>query len=189
MKKILLCLALVSALFLVGCNNNNKPNNENNVNNNNNNSVVEQDENKETENEEEEDDSPIVQYESPDFSEKAGFKVNLGSSLEGVTYDSIFLVNKTTAQLDLIFPDQTIGTLLVEPRGSSHLYEKDDTIQVGDVEVAMKVGADGISVYEWTKNEQTYVYSTTLNIKDSNLLTNLVNDVSIEITDEETFRF
>ena len=53
----------------------------------------------------------------------------------------------------------------------------------------MKVGADGISVYEWTKNEQTYVYSTTLNIKDSNLLTNLVNDVSIEITDEETFRF
>lgn len=186
MKKILLCLALVSALFLVGCNDNKNPNNENNVNNNNNNSVVE--ENKNTQ-EEEEDNSPIVKYESPDFSEKAGFKVNLGSSLEGVTYDSIFLVNKTTAQLDLIFPDKTIGTLLVEPRGSSHLYEKDDTIQVGDTEVAMKVGADGISVYEWTKNEQTYVYSTTLNLKDSDLLSKLVNDVSIEITDEETFRY
>lgn len=192
MKKILLCLALVSALFLVGCNDNKNPNNVDNVNNNNNNnSVVEQTKDQDTnKNEEkEEDNSPIVKYDSPDFSEKAGFKVNLGSSLEGVTYDSIFLVNKTTAQLDLIFPDKTIGTLLVEPRGTSHLYEKDDTIQVGDVEVAMKVGADGISVYEWTKDEQTYVYSTTLNLKESDLLTKLVNDVSIEVTDEETFRY
>lgn len=192
MKKILLCLALVSALFLVGCNDNKNPNNVDNLNNNNNNnSVVEQTKDQDTnKNEEkEEDNSPIVKYDSPDFSEKAGFKVNLGSSLEGVTYDSIFLVNKTTAQLDLIFPDKTIGTLLVEPRGTSHLYEKDDTIQVGDVEVAMKVGADGISVYEWTKDEQTYVYSTTLNLKESDLLTKLVNDVSIEVTDEETFRY
>lgn len=187
MKKLLLCLALCSALFLVGCNNNEKTNNNitnNNTTNNNNNSVVDNVDEKP----EEEDESPIVQYENPDFSEKAGFKVNLGASLQGVTYDSIFLVNNTTAQLDLIFPDKTIGTLLVESMGASHLYDKDDSVLIGDIEVAIKVGADGISVYEWTKDDYTYVYSTTLNIKDSELLTNLVNDVAIEVT-EDAHRF
>jgi len=184
MKKILLCLSLCAALFLVGCNNNEKTNNENNPNNNNNNNniVVSGEETPE------EDESPIVQYDSPDFTEKAGFKVNLGTSLEGVTYDSIFLMNNSTAQLDLIFPDKTIGTLLIDSMGSTHLYDKDETVFVEDTEVSIKVGADGISVYEWVKDDYTYVYSTTLNLKGSETLNSLVNEVSVEVKDELEFR-
>ena len=182
MKKLLLCVALCSALFLVGCNNNNNQNkvnnntNNNSSNNNSNTSVVDP--------VEEIPNDPIVQYESPDFSEKAGFKIDLGSSLEGVTYDSVFLMNNSTAQLDLVFPDKSIGTLLIDSRGSSHLYDIDDTLYVGETTVSVKVGADGITVYEWMKDNYAYVYSTTSDLKNSQTLTNLVNDISINVTNE-----
>lgn len=187
MKKLLLCLTLC-ALCLVGCNNNNQQgkNNNNHNNNNNNNSVV-SNENQTPEEEEEEDDEPIVKYEDTDFSKKAGFKVNLTGSLEGVTYDSIFLMNNTTAQLDLIFPDKTIGTLMIDSMGSTHLYDAEEKIYVGDTEVAIQVGADGISVYEWVKDNYAYTYSTTLDLRNSQTLSNLINDVTIEVT--EDFRF
>lgn len=182
MKKILLCLALCSALFLVGCNKETKePNNPNNSNTNN---VIQSGENAQ-----EKEEPPIVTYDTPDFSEKAGFKVNLGSSLEGVTYDSVFLMHNTTAQLDLIFPDQTIGTMLIDSFGSNHIYEKDDSVFIGDIEVSIKAGADGINVYGWQKDNYDFVYSTTLNLKDSDTLKNLVNDVSVEITNENKLHF
>lgn len=177
MKKILLCLTLC-ALCLVGCNNNTN-NNTPSGNQNGNNPVISGETNLP-----EEDDSPIVKYEDTDFSKKAGFKVNLGASLEGVTYDSIFLMNNSTAQLDLIFPDKTIGTLLVDSMGSTHLYDADEKLYVGDIEVAVQVGADGITVYEWVKNDYAYTYSTTVDLRNSQTLTNLVNDVTVDVNED-----
>lgn len=179
MKKILLLLALCAALFLVGCNNNENKVQNNNTNNNqqqNNSQNANNDQNQE----EEEDEAPILVYDSPDFSDKAGFKVNLGAGLDGVIYDSIFLMNRSTAQLDLIFPDNTIGTLLVDSTNSSHIYEADDVVLVGDTKVSVEVGADGIIVYEWTKDDYVYVYSTAQDIKNSQKLKDLVNGISIE---------
>lgn len=178
MKKILLCLALCSAIFLVGCNDNKEPQN---VNPSGEGTNINQSEMSE------EDEAPIVSYDTPDFSEKAGFKVNLGASLQAVTYDSIFLINKSSAQLDLIFPDQTIGTLLVEPMGGGHIYEEDERLYVGDVEVAVQVGADDIIVYEWERDNYLYTYSSKTDIRGTDTLSNLVNDVSVEVTDDNMF--
>lgn len=175
MKKILLLLALCTALCLVGCNNNEQNNNNNEQNNT---QVSDNNQN----NEEKENETGIVVYEKPDFSEKAGFKVNLGSGLEDVKYDSIFLIHDTTAQLDLIFPDNSIGTLLVDTNGYEHLYDADDSVLIGETKVSIEIGADGIIVYEWLKDGVAYTYSTAKDIKDSEVLANLVNNLVLEKT-------
>ena len=146
MKKLLLLLALCISVCLVGCNkneNNNQNNNQNNLNTNQPSNV---------DNNQSQEEPPIVVYDSPDFSEKAGFKVTLNSSLEGVKYDSIFLMNNSTAQLDLVFPDNSIGTLLVDSTNSTHIYNANDAALVGDINVSIESGADGINVYEWSKD-------------------------------------
>ena len=179
MKKMLLCFSLIAALCLVGCNNNENNNGDVQNNNNNNSNLTNQ-----SGSQEEENNNPIIQYSSPttdDFSDKSGFKVELSNSLEGVKYDSVFLINETAAQLDLIFPDNSIGTLLIDSMNSTHIYEPDDATFVGDTKVSIKVGADGIRDYEWVKNNYTFVYSTKTDIKDTNTLTSLVNDVSINV--------
>ena len=183
MKKLLLCTTLILALFLVGCNNNKS----NNADNNNNNIIQNQEQNQgqnQGQNQEVKDDTPVVVYDNPDFSEKAGFKVSLGDSLKGVTYDSIFLTNNATAQLDLKFPDGSIGTMLVDSMNTSHLFKPDDAVFVGDIKVSIETGADGIMVYEWEKDNYTFVFSTTAALKDSQKLKDLVNDLAVEQTNK-----
>ena len=182
MKKLLLCTTLILALFLVGCNNN-KPNN-NDKNNTQNHSQEQNQGQNQQQNQEVKDDTPVVVYDNPDFSEKAGFKIVLGNSLKGVTYDSIFLTNNTTAQLDLKFPDGSIGTMLVDSTNSSHLFKPDDAIFVGDIKVSIETGADGIMVYEWEKDNYTFVLSTSASLKDSQRLKDLVTDLTVEQTNK-----
>ena len=161
MKKILLILVLCSSLLLVACNNNNS-----NL----------QEQNNETNND------SIIEYNSTDFSEKAGFKVNLGTSFKNVKYDSVFLISKTIAQLDLSFPNNIIGTLLIDSSGYSKLTKTDDVVFIDSTKVSIENGDDGIYTYEWEKENYTFTYSTTTDIKDSNTLPNLVNDINIEKT-------
>ena len=177
MKKLLLCTTLILALFLVGCNND-KSNNNNNINQ----GQVQNQSQSQEQNQEVKDNTPVVVYDNPDFSEKAGFKVSLGDSLKGVTYDSIFLTNNATAQLDLKFPDGSIGTMLVDSNNSSHLFKPDDAVFVGDIKVSIETGADGIMVYEWEKDNYTFVFSTTASLKGSQRLKDLVNDLAVEQT-------
>lgn len=177
MKKILLLLALCTALCLVGCKKNEEPPINNNNNNDQHNSQI-SDSNQTDEDTEK--NTGIVVYEKPDFSGEAGFKVALGTGLENVEYDSVFLIHDSTAQLDLVFPDNSKGTLLVDKNGYEHLYAPDDTVLVGDIKVSMKIGADGIIVYEWLKDSVSYTYSTTKDIKDSDLLSTIVNNVILE---------
>ena len=177
MKKILLLLALFTALCLVGCTNNEQNNNNNEQSN-----TQVSDKNQNNDEKEKENESGIVVYEKPDFSKKAGFKVNLGSGLEEVKYDSIFLIHDTTAQLDLIFPDNSIGTLLVDTNGYQHLANSEDSVLIEDIKVAIEIGADGIIVYEWVKDDVCYTYSTAKDIKDSDVLATLVNNVVLEKT-------
>lgn len=177
MKKLLLCTTLILALFLVGCNND-KSNNNNNINQ----GQVQNQSQSQEQNQEVKDNTPVVVYDNPDFSEKAGFKVSLGDSLKGVTYDSIFLTNNSTAQLDLKFPDGSIGTMLVDSMNTSHLFKPDDAVFVGDIKVSIETGADGIMVYEWEKDNYTFVFSTTASLKDSQKLKDLVKDLTVEQT-------
>lgn len=181
MKKLLLCSSLIIALFLVGCNNNTTNNNEKVNQEQTQNQQQNQGQNPNTNKEE---NSPVVVYNTPDFSEKAGFKVSLGDSLSGVTYDSIFLTNNTTAQLDLKHQDGSIGTMLIDSMGSSHLYKPDDAVIINNIKVSIETGADGIMVYEWEKDNYIFVYSTTSNIKETELLKNLVNDLNIVKTNK-----
>ena len=180
MKKNLILVALVLTLCLVGCNNN-KQNTNNNENLNNN---VQQDQttnqNTQDNESEEKDDTPVVVYDSLDFSEKAGFKVVLGEALNDVECTSIFLINNTTTQFNLNFPDNVKGTLLIDPTNSSHLFSPDDETTIGETKVSIETGAGGILVYEWKKENYTYVFSTSADLKDSDKLSNLVNGVSIE---------
>jgi len=169
MKKILLCLILCSSLFLIACNNTN-------LNQSNNSSSSTQEMNNEINK------SPVIEYDSTDFSEKAGFKVNLGTSFENVKYDSVFLISETIAQLDLSFPNKTIGTLLIDASGYSNLAGIDNVVFINDTKVSIENGFDGIYTYEWTKGNYTFTFSTSIDIKDSDTLTNLVNDVTIEET-------
>ena len=81
-----------------------------------------------------------VVYDTPDFSKSAGFKVVLDDSLKDVKYDSIFLTNNSVAQLDLEFPDQTIGTLLVDSNESTYLYDPSDAVFIDDIKVSIEVG-------------------------------------------------
>ena len=115
MKKLLLCSTLIIALCLVGCNDNTNPSNSENSNQGNQNN------------------SGVATYESPDFSNSAGFKVNLTGSLKNVTYDSVFLMNDSIAQLDLIFPNNMIGTLSIDPTEQSLLRNVDDVVFVDDI--------------------------------------------------------
>lgn len=177
MKKLLLCTTLILALFLVGCNND-KSNNNNNINQ----GQVQNQSQSQEQNQEVKDNTPVVVYDNPDFSEKAGFKVSLGDSLKGVTYDSIFLTNNATAQLDLKFPDGSIGTMLVDSTNTSHLFKPDDAVFVGDIKISIETGADGIMVYEWEKDNYTFVFSTTASLKDSQKLKDLVKDLTVEQT-------
>ena len=160
---------LCTSILLVACNNND-------LNQDNNSTSKTQDENNEI------DKAPVVEYTSTDFSEKAGFKVNLGTSFKGVKYDSIFLISETIAQLDLTFPNNTIGTLLIDSAGYSKLGETNDVVFIDSNKVSIENGADGIFTYEWTKENYTFTYSTLANIKNSDTLTNLVNDITIEKT-------
>lgn len=169
MKKLLLGLILCSTIFLIACNDN-KDLNSNNTNPN------QQDEINEI------DDNPVIEYDSTDFSKKAGFKVNLDDSLKGVKYDSIFLIAKTVAQLDLKFPDNTIGTLLIDSSEYSKLETTDSVIFIDDIKVSIENGLDGIYSYEWKNGNYTLTYSTSTDLKDSEILTNLVNGVTIEKT-------
>jgi len=182
MKKLLLCISLILAICLVGCNNNE---NNNTVNEGQNNIIDNNNANNSNQSDLEEDkNNPIVQYTSPeadDFSEKSGFKVELSNSLEAVKYDSVFLINDTAAQLDLVFPDNSIGTLLIDSMNSTHVYDPDDVTFIGDTKVSIKIGADGIRDYEWKKNDYTFVYSTKTDIQSTDVLSNLVNDVSLNV--------
>ena len=141
MKKNLILVALVLTLCLVGCNNN-KQNTNNNENLNNN---VQQDQttnqNTQDNESEEKDDTPVVVYDSLDFSEKAGFKVVLGEALNDVECTSIFLINNTTTQFNLNFPDNVKGTLLIDPANSSHLFSPDDETTIGETKVSIETGA------------------------------------------------
>ena len=128
------------------------------------------------------DDTPVIEYDSTDFTKKAGFKVNLNDSLKEVKYDSIFLISKTIAQLDLRFPDNTIGTLLIDSLGYSKLETTDDVVFVDDIKVSIENGLDGINTYEWTKENYTFTYYTSADLKNTDTLTNLINDISIEKT-------
>ena len=174
MKKLLLCSFFVLALCLTGCNNNTTKDNTNN-----NNQSQNQNQNQDQTSQE---NSNTVIYDSPDFSKTAGFKIVLDDSLKDVKYDSIFLINDSIAQLDLEFPDKTIGTILVDPTESSHLFNPSDAVFVGDTKVSIEIGADGIILYEWQKDNYTFVYHTKNDLKDSDVLKNLVNGISVEIT-------
>ncbi len=175
MKKVLLCVALCATILLVGCNNDKEKVNSGDVNDNQLN--VQQGGNTDPE-----DEPTTVTYDTPDFTQKAGFKVNLDSSLGDVKYDAIFLSNNRSAQLDLVFNDGTIGTLVIEPYGgASHSFDVDETVKVGETDVNYTAGADGIYTYSWEKGEQAFYYSTKADIKGSERLTNLVNGVSVEL--------
>lgn len=178
MKKLLLCSTLIIALLLVGCNDNKVNENNNQENNNINQEQIQN----QPEDQPEKDETPVVIYDSPDFTEKAGFKIAFGPSLTTVAYDSIFLINNSVAQLDLKFEDNSKGTMLIDPSESSHLFSPDDATFVGDIKVSIETGADGILVYEWRKDNYTFVYSTTSKLKDTQTLTDLVTDLSIQIT-------
>ena len=164
MKKLLLCSTLIIALCLVGCNDNTNPSNSENSNQGNQNN------------------SGVATYESPDFSNSAGFKVNLTGSLKNVTYDSVFLMNDSIAQLDLIFPNNMIGTLSIDPTEQSLLTNVDDVVFVDDIKVSIKHGADGIYSYEWQKDNYYFLFDTKTDIKDSQILKDLINEVNLEKT-------
>lgn len=160
MKKVLLCLAIIICivLIIIACNKLfNKPN-VNDI------------------------DSPIDSYETPDFTEKAGFKVDLGDVLSNeATYDSILLMNDTVAQLDLVFTDNTIGTLLVDTNASTDLEDAEDAIVVGNTKVSIQKDDIGVNIYTWVKDDFVLSFYTNEDLRDSERLSHLVNDVSIEV--------
>lgn len=176
MKKLLLCSFFILALCLTGCNNNTHQNDTTN-------DVTGNDKNTNIQDQNEEETGTVV-YDTPDFSKSAGFKVALDDSLKDVKYDSIFLTNNSVAQLDLEFPDQTIGTLLVDSNESTYLYDPSDAVFIDDIKVSIEVGADGIIVYEWQKDNSTFVYHSKVDLKNSDILKNLVNGITIELTEE-----
>lgn len=188
MKKLLLYSSLIIALLLTGCNNTKVNNNEENLNSENN---VNQSQNQgsnqgqnQSQKETEEDEGPIVVYDTPNFSEKAGYKVNLDSSLEGVKYDSIFLMDNSTSQLDLVFPDNSIGTMLIESNqfGRMHYEDPSDTFTVDDINISVYVALDGIRSYQWEKDGYIYTFATHNDMKNTQTLSNLVKGMSAEET-------
>lgn len=171
MKKMLLCIALVSALILTGCNNNKGKNENDNIN---------QNQNQVQNQEQKENNDLIESYEKPDFSEEAGFKVNVEEAIKGVKYDSIFLMNDSTAQLDLKLPDGSIGTLLVKLDVGGIIEDAQDAVFIDDTKVTINKDLDKIITYKWSKDGYEYTYSTKTDIKESEVLRNLVNKTIIE---------
>ena len=51
-----------------------------------------------------------------------------------------------------------------------------------DIKVSIENGLDGINTYEWTKENYTFTYYTSADLKETDTLTNLINDISIEKT-------
>lgn len=171
MKKLLLFLALFStiSLLFIACNDN-KNNSENEGNSGN----------------QVDDDNSLVDnsFETPDFSEKAGFKINVDDDLsKKLTYENIFLMNETTAQLDISFSDGTIGTLLVDTMSSMDLQNSENAELIDDIPVTIENGDDGINIYAWKKNDQLYSFYTNEDLKGTEKLKELIYGFTLEITD------
>ena len=104
----------------------------------------------------------IVEYDSADFTDKTDFKVNKSEELSSVEYDNIFLHDKDSAQLDLKFSNDRIGTLVVSRNDSSY-YSSDEeksSLTIEGTEVEKVIGNDGIIHYSWNKNNVNYRFDT-----------------------------
>ncbi len=100
-------------------------------------------------------DGPL-DYKDTDFTDVAGYAVEKSDKLSNITYDTIFLLDESTSQLDLKFGDGRIATLLVK-KTEQYVNEEDaNNLKIGDYEVKKMVGIDGIVSYYWNKEDASY---------------------------------
>ena len=119
-----------------------------------------------------------ITYNTPDFTEKAGFKINLEGSMKNIKLEAKLLPDNSTAQLDLRFNDNSLGSLLVYQNEYKYIYSPDDEFLIDDIKVSVKQETNGIYIYEWQKDDFTYVYHTGEDLKKSDVLKELISNAS-----------
>ena len=153
---ILVIVALLLFKFL-------KPGNTVVPNNGGNNTVV----NNNTEGDKEEEQKPVnpfedgyISYEEPDFTDVTDFKVESSNDVKDVKFDAIMLHDYGSAQLDLKFDKDRVGTLSVSNSEIAGDLEDATVKNIADVEVSYVVGIDQIKHYYWEKDEMYFSFAT-----------------------------
>jgi len=140
MKKILLVMVILS-MVLCACNE--KKTND-----------VEVTNNETQKNEEIESNEPVkdIEYTKPDFTDNTDFKINTSSEVDEVSFEKIVLHDESNAQLDLGFPDDKVGTLIVSKQEIIFDEEEASTFSIGNEEVSRYKAVDGMNHYIWKKD-------------------------------------
>ncbi len=100
----------------------------------------------------------VVEYKEPNFNDRAGYEVVKDKSLSDVSYDSIFLLDGETSQLDLKYKDGRIATLTVG-KSEGYIDEDAQSLTISGKEVKFIKGTDGINKYYWEKDNSFYTLS------------------------------
>ena len=132
--------------------------------------------------------NPMVSYETPDFTEVAGFSLSNLPERDDVTLDQCWLIDEAVAQLDFLFEEELEGTLRVakgedqDISGISNLEFESDSIQDYDgVQVRIQESAGGPALATW--NRYGYTFSLYLEQTQMGLLGGVLPSfVSIEVT-------
>ena len=152
MKKLFFIITIVCTCFLLfACNKKEEPKP---VSVDNGSKVIEENTNEQTE------EINDKEYKEADFTDVAGFKVEKSEELSDSSYDGIFLKDSSTAQLDLKFKDDKIGTLIVSKK-EIVVYEEDVVSNsLNNIEVASYKAVDGLKHFVWTKDGFFYEFLT-----------------------------
>lgn len=124
-----------------------------------------------------------VEYAKPDFTDRTDFKVEQSSELSNVSYDRIFLQSKERAQIDLMFSNNRVGSLVVSKIESIITDSSATTSSIGGVEVTYWKAIDQMKHYCWEKDNFYYELSTMDDFSEDELA-KIVNGYSAEVGED-----
>ena len=124
-----------------------------------------------------------VEYANPDFTDRTDFKVDKSAELSNVSYDRIFLQSKERAQLDLMFSNDRVGSLVVSKIEAIITDSLAVTESIGGVEVTHWKAIDQMKHYNWEKDNFYFEFSTMDDFSDEELA-KIFNGYSVEVGED-----
>jgi hypothetical protein len=110
-----------------------------------------------------------ISYKEPDFTDVTDFKVETSNDVKDVAFDAIMLHDYGSAQLDLKFDKDRVGTLSVSNTDNSNSSEEATVKDIADTEVSYVEGIDQIKHYYWEKDGMYFSFATKGDFSDEEL--------------------
>ena len=121
-----------------------------------------------------------ISYEKPDFTDVTDFKVETSNEVKDVKFDAIMLHDYGSAQLDLKFDKDRVGTLSVSNTDNTTVSDDAAVKSIADTEVTYVVGIDQIKHYYWVKNEMYFSFATKGDFTDDEIA-KIIKGYSVDV--------